>query len=186
MVDSTVLLAATVTSAAVSVAFATSWPLADRLWLIEHLKQARASLIERARILERSVRERRQRATPVTTLSEASGMIDVVNLGLSADIMATDETSYVTANFEATEEYAWLKQHAAEYGFILRYPSGKEDVTGFAYEPWHYRYVGVDQAARINASGLTLEEYLAQDAPTGDPTSVTVQTDVSGSDSVAQ
>lgn len=86
MVDSTVLLAATGTSTAVSVAFATSWPLADRLWLIEHLKQARASLIERVRILERSVRERRQRATPVTTLSEASEMIDVVNLGLSAGL----------------------------------------------------------------------------------------------------
>lgn len=86
MVDSSALLAATGASAAVSVAFATSWPLADRLWLIEHLKQARASLVQRACALESSVRARRQRAAPVTTLSEASEMIDVVNLGLSAGL----------------------------------------------------------------------------------------------------
>lgn len=102
------------------------------------------------------------------------------NLGLSADIMADDETSYDVAKFEATDEYAWLKAHAAEYGFILRYPSGKESVTGFAYEPWHYRYVGTEQAALINASGLTLEEYLAQD------TSAASSTAESSSDSAAQ
>ena len=70
--------------------------------------------------------------------------------------------------------------HAAESGFILRYPSGKESVTGFAYEPWHYRYVGTEQAALINASGLTLEEYLAQD------TSAASSTAESSSDSAAQ
>lgn len=86
MVDPTALLAATGTSAAVSVAFATSWPLADRLWLMELLGQARASLTERVHALEKSVRERRQRVAPVATLSEASEMIDVVNLGLSAGL----------------------------------------------------------------------------------------------------
>lgn len=86
MVDSSALLAATGASAAVSVAFATSWPLADRLWLIELLGQARASLTERVHALEKSVRERRQRVAPVVTLSEASEMIDVVNLGLSAGL----------------------------------------------------------------------------------------------------
>lgn len=86
MVDSTALLAATGASTSVSVAFATSWPLNDRLWLLEHLKQARASLAERVCVLEKSVRAHRQRSVPVTTLSEASEMIDVVNLGLSAGL----------------------------------------------------------------------------------------------------
>ncbi len=86
MVDSTVLLAATSASAAASVVFATSWPLADRLWLMGLLGQARASLTGRVRAFERSVRTRKQRAAPVTTLSEASEMIDVVNLGLSAGL----------------------------------------------------------------------------------------------------
>lgn len=84
------------------------------------------------------------------------------NLGLSVDIMAVSEHSYNVSKFEATTEYEWLRAHAAEYGFILRYPSDKTDVTGFDYEPWHYRYVGVDQAQKIVASGLTMEEYVAQ------------------------
>lgn len=88
------------------------------------------------------------------------------NLGMSADIMSTEDTSYDAATFEKTKAFAWLQEHAAEYGFILRYPSDKKDVTGFDYEPWHYRYVGSEQAAKIKASGLTLEEYLAQPNPT--------------------
>lgn len=90
------------------------------------------------------------------------------NLGLSADIQSKSSSNYADS-FKDSAEAKWLLQNAATYGFILRYPEGKEGVTGFAYEPWHYRYVGVDQAARIVSSGLTLEEYLAQDAPTGIP-----------------
>ncbi len=88
------------------------------------------------------------------------------NLGMSADIMSTEDTSYDSATFEKTKAFAWLQERAAEYGFILRYPSDKKAVTGFDYEPWHYRYVGSEQAAKIKASGLTLEEYLAQPNPT--------------------
>ena len=88
------------------------------------------------------------------------------NLGLSVDIQSAEEHSYNTAAFEATSAFTWLRDNAATYGFIMRYPSDKVDVTGFSYEPWHYRYVGVEQAQLIKASGLTLEEYLAQDAPT--------------------
>ena len=51
--------------------------------------------------------------------------------------------------------------HCAEYGFILRYPTGKSDLTGVEYEPWHYRYVGIDAAREITEGGLSLEEYLA-------------------------
>ncbi len=83
------------------------------------------------------------------------------NLGLGVDIFAVDNDDYNTATFEQTDEFKWLVDNAANYGFILRYPSDKVAVTGFAYEPWHYRYVGVEQAALIKASGLTLEEYVA-------------------------
>ena len=64
--------------------------------------------------------------------------------------------------FAETEAYTWLKQHAHEYGFILRFPEDKTNVTGYSYESWHYRYVGVKYATEIHDKGLTLEEYLGQ------------------------
>ncbi len=82
------------------------------------------------------------------------------NSGLGVDIFATDYTEY-NINYAQTDEAKWLLENAANYGFILRYPQGKEAITGFEYEPWHYRYVGVEQAQLIKESGLTLEEYLA-------------------------
>ena len=54
----------------------------------------------------------------------------------------------------------WLAQHAADYGFIIRYPAEGEEITGYQYEPWHLRYVGIDHASKIAEAGLTLEEYL--------------------------
>ena len=62
--------------------------------------------------------------------------------------------------FEETEAFAWLMEHCADYGFILRFPEGKEDVTGVIYEPWHYRYVGTEAAKYIMENDLCLEEYL--------------------------
>ncbi len=85
------------------------------------------------------------------------------NLGLAVDIVSADWYSShndLTADFDQTPEFAWLRDHCAEYGFILRYPLGKESVTGVTYEPWHYRYVGKEAAQAIMSSGLTLEEYL--------------------------
>jgi len=64
------------------------------------------------------------------------------------------------ASFDTTEQFAWLSEHCWEYGFILRYPKGKEDITGLPYEPWHYRYVGKDAAKAIHEKGITLEEYV--------------------------
>ena len=61
-----------------------------------------------------------------------------------------------------TDEQKWLMEHCWEYGFILRYPSEKSDVTGIIYEPWHYRYVGKDVAKEITEQGITLEEYLGE------------------------
>ena len=75
--------------------------------------------------------------------------------------LAFDVTVETNDGFESTPQYAWLMQHAHEYGFIQRYPANKADVTGISYEPWHYRYVGVDAATRMHRSGQTLEEFLA-------------------------
>ncbi|MBQ5754627.1 MAG: D-alanyl-D-alanine carboxypeptidase family protein, partial [Oscillospiraceae bacterium] len=57
-----------------------------------------------------------------------------------------------------TEAFKWLDKHAAEYGFILRYPKDKQAITGIIYEPWHYRYVGPENAKQIKEAGLCLEE----------------------------
>ena len=81
-------------------------------------------------------------------------------LGLAADII--DETfPYLTEWQETTPTQHWLAEHAAEYGFILRYPAGTSEITGIIYEPWHYRYVGEKFAREITNRGLTLEEYAA-------------------------
>lgn len=79
--------------------------------------------------------------------------------GLAVDVLS-DEWGSLTEGFSTTRAYAWLKENCARYGFIERYPSGKTDITKIVYEPWHYRYVGVEHATAIMQSGLTLEEYL--------------------------
>lgn len=81
--------------------------------------------------------------------------------GLAVDILGSGYTSR-TEDFDGSEAFAWVKAHCAEYGFILRYPKGKEAVTGMDYEPWHYRYVGKDAAREIMSRGITLEEYLEE------------------------
>ena len=83
------------------------------------------------------------------------------NTGLGLDIVSEDHPAKDAA-YADTAAANWLLEHAAEYGFILRYPSDKTAQTGMDFEPWHYRYVGVEQAQLIKASGLCLEEYLAQ------------------------
>jgi hypothetical protein len=66
-----------------------------------------------------------------------------------------------TMDFANTDAYRWLCEHAHEYGFILRYPAGKEEITSNSYEPWHFRYVGVEAATYIMEHNLTLEEFVA-------------------------
>ena len=74
--------------------------------------------------------------------------------------LAFDVTAYSNGkDFEKTEQFQWLNEHCWDFGFILRYPDGKVDITGFSYEPWHYRFVGVDIAKEIHENGWTLEEY---------------------------
>ena len=80
-------------------------------------------------------------------------------LGLAVDIVAADNQN-LDQSQETTAVQRWLMEHCWEYGFILRYPEGKSDVTGIIYEPWHYRYVGREAALAIRDQGVCLEEYL--------------------------
>ena len=79
--------------------------------------------------------------------------------GLAVDIVAESYQSLDAAQAD-TAEQQWLLEHCWEYGFILRYPADKTDITGVEYEPWHYRYVGVPAAMDMRDSGQCLEEYL--------------------------
>ena len=82
------------------------------------------------------------------------------NCGLAADLNSPEHTG-LDEGFEKTAAFRWLCEHAGDYGFILRYPKDAEDKTEIIYEPWHWRYVGVENAAKINASGLCFEDYIA-------------------------
>lgn len=82
-------------------------------------------------------------------------------LGLTVDICSVSNQNLDDSQ-EDTATQQWLMANCYKYGFILRYPSDKSEITGISYEPWHYRYVGVDAAAEIHEKGLCLEEYLEQ------------------------
>ena len=79
--------------------------------------------------------------------------------GLALDVMGSNGDYN---KFENTPEFKWMRHNAYKYGFILRYPKGKEHITGFKYEPWHYRYVGKKIAKEIYENNITLEEYKAR------------------------
>lgn len=79
--------------------------------------------------------------------------------GLAIDVSSPSVGNAIEEVFGTSKEGQWLAEHAAEYGFIIRYPKGEEAITGYVYEPWHIRYVGTDLAPDVVKSGLTLEEY---------------------------
>ena len=79
--------------------------------------------------------------------------------GLCRDLISTRNV-VLDESFAENPAYAWLMENAHNFGFILRYPKGKEGTTGYSFEPWHYRFVGVEAATKIYEKGLTLEEYL--------------------------
>ncbi|WP_170143634.1 M15 family metallopeptidase [Brockia lithotrophica] len=85
--------------------------------------------------------------------------------GLAADIL--EEGRGMDATFADTPFGKWLAAHAPEYGFVLRYPRGKESVTRVVFEPWHFRYVGREAALEMARTGEVLEEYLARRASAG-------------------
>ncbi|MBP5624177.1 MAG: M15 family metallopeptidase [Lachnospiraceae bacterium] len=80
-------------------------------------------------------------------------------LGMAFDIV-TSSHSTLDYEFGDTKAGKWLKEHSKEYGFILRYPRGKEDITSIEYEPWHFRYVGIEAATYIMDNEITLEEFI--------------------------
>ncbi len=80
--------------------------------------------------------------------------------GLALDVTSPAVEFKLIEEFGETEAGRWVKENAQQYGFIIRYPKGKEDITGYQYEPWHLRYVGRVHAKRIHEQNMTLEEYL--------------------------
>jgi len=80
-------------------------------------------------------------------------------LGLAMDVTSASVGFDLLESFGSTSEGQFIKENAHKYGFIVRYPQGKTDITGYAYEPWHLRYLGVDVATEIYNSGKTMEEY---------------------------
>ncbi len=78
--------------------------------------------------------------------------------GMAIDVNCADDS------FDGTPEALWLAENSWKYGFIVRYPKDKQHITGYKYEPWHVRYLGIETARNVYCSGLTLEEYLGIDS----------------------
>jgi len=83
--------------------------------------------------------------------------------GLVMDVTSESVNLQLTEDFGETEEGKWISKHAHEFGFIIRYPKDKENITGYIYEPWHLRYLGIDLATEVYQSGLTYEEFLSEE-----------------------
>jgi len=105
--------------------------------------------------LYNSTANKNDTAYPGTSEHECGLAVDILESGYGGDWDNAEKTA-------ETETQKWLTDHCAEYGFILRYPKDKEDITGIVYESWHYRYVGKEHAERIMADGVCLEEYLGR------------------------
>ncbi len=102
-----------------------------------------------------SYMEAYKKASQIVTVPGASEH----QIGLALDIISSDYTS-LDEGFGNTAAGKWLKEHSKEYGFILRYPKGKEYITGIDFEPWHFRYVGKEAATIIMDNEITLEEFV--------------------------
>lgn len=107
----------------------------------------------------------REEAVRLTNMYYAPPGASEHHTGLAADVCIpsiVNKYACLHENYEYTDEFKWFYEHAAEYGFILRYRKGDEAITGYNYEPWHFRYVGVDIATEIEKRDITLEEYVAE------------------------
>ena len=92
--------------------------------------------------------------------------------GWVADVAPASGKCVITECFGEMAEGRWVAAHATEYGFIIRYPSGKESLTGYSYEPWHIRYVGMELAAEIAKTGQTLEQFFGLPTATSYPVDI--------------
>ncbi|MBM7571429.1 M15 family metallopeptidase [Aquibacillus albus] len=79
--------------------------------------------------------------------------------GLAMDVTTAEVAFALEQSFSQTDEGEWLEEHAHEFGFIIRYPEGKESITGYSYEPWHLRFIGEEIATEIHENSITLEEF---------------------------
>ncbi len=108
----------------------------------------------------------RERAKyPHLSTSELMAIVDTYSARAGTSDHQTGLTidfNPINSNFSGTKAFKYLKENAHKFGFILRYPKGKENITGYKYEPWHWRFVGRDAAAYIYEHGITLEEYMAE------------------------
>lgn len=107
------------------------------------------------RVLDNLIKEKGEEAYKVSALPGASEH----QSGLAFDFAYLRNGIYNDDVIETTEEAIWMANNSYKYGFILRYPKGKENITGFNYEPWHFRFVGLEAAKMIYDGNLTLEEY---------------------------
>ena len=106
----------------------------------------------------RSYSYRKSIYTPYSGYSAPAGASEH-QLGLAMDITLAKYNGTLSVDFGNTKEGKWVKENAHKYGFIIRYLQGKEDITGYNYEPWHLRYLGVDLATELYEKNITLEEY---------------------------
>lgn len=102
--------------------------------------------------------------------------------GLASDVSSPSVNYELTSNYINTEEGKWLADNCYKYGFIIRFPDGDEDITGYIYEPWHIRYVGQEHARKIYALDITLEEYLEQYVNVAEETPADISEDDSTQD----
>ncbi|MCL2634879.1 MAG: M15 family metallopeptidase [Oscillospiraceae bacterium] len=105
----------------------------------------------------------RDEAIAITSTQIAFPGASEHNAGLAIDILTLDwwdTNNSINDVFDQTEEFRWLVRNSWKYGFVLRYPKGKEEITGFDYEPWHFRFVGTFRAEQMYYSNLCLEEYM--------------------------
>lgn len=107
------------------------------------------------KILDNLIKEKGELAKRLIALPGASEH----QTGLAVDFAIYENGLYNDDIKEEDKEAIWLKNNAWKYGFILRYPKGKEDITGFNFEPWHYRFVGLELAKELYERDITLEEY---------------------------
>lgn len=132
-----------------------------------YVRSGYRSVAEQKYVFNQSVKDRLNQnmdyweAFEDTRLSVAEPGTSEHALGLALDLVSREYTE-LDEKQEETKEAKWLAANCHKYGFILRYPPAKTDITGIIYEPWHYRYVGVEDAEKIMSLNVTLEEYLEQ------------------------
>ena len=118
------------------------------------------TLIEQENIYESSIKEN---GVNFTNKYVAYPMCSEHQTGLAIDIgKRCEDVDFIRPDFPSSGIFKIFKQRAVKYGFIERYPKGKEFITGYGYEPWHYRYLGVDLATKVYTENVTYEEYLVK------------------------